>query len=652
MNKGNFIMSGGSIEKNKANHWGGGIYCQSNALVKLNGGQIRENSAGTYGGGVANSGTQYVSVSGSIQITGNTSGEETLPDNLYNKLSNIVYVTGALGKDAQIGISTDKDHKKEGGVVAKGSEYQIQREDYQKFFSDDTSFELMQKEDTIVYHRHSWSILTENNRIKKKCSVIGCGEERVVEITAKSVDYTGKSAVIELEYDGDDELKKAISVSYSPETQLVDAGFYSVILSVSIDGKPYEVPVPFEIRKAPLLVKGKDQIITEGETISQDTDQITVDGLMEMDKVAGISLTADTDEVTAAGNIMPSDIQLTGNDGHSVTTNYDAKYEPGRLVIWPAEKQAHMTVGSGSIAAEYRVDDNAPQTTIENLTAELAKELLTSEELRQVEAGEHVLVYLDVMNIDDTVSSAERSLVEAAAHRKDSGMQVGMYLDLSMYKKIGYAGPVKLSSTKGNLLQIQIWVPQSLVPVNGKNRTFYVVRVHNGAAELIPAVYDADEKTLAFETDRFSTYAIVYTDAKKDDSGKENTNQNSSGSDDASERYWWSGRGTGWNLKPGTNDWYYIENGGLKKGWHYDTEDGRWYHLDETTGVMDTRWHEIRGIWYYFNDVPTAQTWFMEGGEWHYRKETEAHRPYGSMYVNEMTPDGWQVDENGGWISR
>lgn len=64
---------------------------------------------------------------------------------------------------------------------------------------------------------------------------------------------------------------------------------------------------------------------------------------------------------------------------------------------------------------------------------------------------------------------------------------------------------------------------------------------------------------------------------------------------------------------------------------------------------MDTRWHQINGIWYYFNDVPTAQTWFMEGGEWHYRKSTEAHHPYGSMYAGEMTPDGWKVKEDGSW---
>ena len=659
-----FIMSGGSIDKNEADERGGGICgATQTAEAILSGGQICDNHvkaeeqdgryAGISGGGVVSDYYLDVKVSGNIQITGNTSGSERVSDDLYNENRKRVYVAGPLGENASIGISANQIS--DDIVAAEGMDHQITKEDYQKFFSDSLSpYELVLRDNTILYHRHRWSLSAEENRIKRTCSSSGCGEEQVVAITGKSVVYNGKAAEVELEYEGDEELKAtlaSVTISYTKKTTWVDAGTYDVEVKIYM-GNRYIVTAPFKILPAPLQVKGKDQIITEGENISQSIDQITVDGVMDMDTVTGISLTADTEAVTAAGNIMPSDIQLTGNDGRSVTTNYTATYEPGRLVIWPAEEQSRMTVGSGSIMAEYRVDDNAPQTTIENLTAELAKEILTSEELRQVEAGEHVLVYLDVINIDDTVSAAERSLVETAAYQKNSDMHIGMYLDLSLYKKIGYAGPVKLNSTKGNLLQIQIRMPQSLVPVNGKDRTFYVVRIHNGAAELVQTAYDIAEKTLTFETDRFSTYAIAYADPNQDNSNHGSTPHNSSDSDGSTEDFWWSGKGTGWILKSGTNDWYYIENSGLKKGWHYDTEDRRWYHLDETTGVMDTGWHEIRGIWYYFNNTPTAQTWFMENGEWHYRKETAAHRPYGSMYANEMTPDGWQVDTNGGWIRK
>jgi len=42
--------------------------------------------------------------------------------------------------------------------------------------------------------------------------------------------------------------------------------------------------------------------------------------------------------------------------------------------------------------------------------------------------------------------------------------------------------------------------------------TFKIVRVHNGKVEVLPATYDAQNFTLTFTTDRFSTYAIQYSD--------------------------------------------------------------------------------------------------------------------------------------------
>lgn len=55
-------------------------------------------------------------------------------------------------------------------------------------------------------------------------------------------------------------------------------------------------------------------------------------------------------------------------------------------------------------------------------------------------------------------------------------------------------------------------------------RTFAVVRVHNGAAELLPDL-DSEEDTVTIETDRFSTYALVY----KDSYGNEKDNEPKTG---------------------------------------------------------------------------------------------------------------------------
>lgn len=84
-------------------------------------------------------------------------------------------------------------------------------------------------------------------------------------------------------------------------------------------------------------------------------------------------------------------------------------------------------------------------------------------------------------------------------------------------------------------------------------------------------------------------------------------------------------------------------------GWYLDPQDGRWYYLDLATGEMLTGWQLIPGWGYmYLNPFAEAQTWFYDeaSGMWIYDTEN-TRRPYGSLYMNEKTPDGYFVDENG-----
>ena len=112
----------------------------------------------------------------------------------------------------------------------------------------------------------------------------------------------------------------------------------------------------------------------------------------------------------------------------------------------------------------------------------------------------------------------------------------------------------------------------------------------------------------------------------------------------------------GWYLDGADGKWYYLHRtsdgmlGTQIEGWHFDDQDQKWYYLQPGTGEMLTGWHLIDGKWYYFNPVAPTATWnYNEAtGGWTYNGSTS--RPYGSMYQNEMTPDGYWVDENGAWV--
>ena len=113
---------------------------------------------------------------------------------------------------------------------------------------------------------------------------------------------------------------------------------------------------------------------------------------------------------------------------------------------------------------------------------------------------------------------------------------------------------------------------------------------------------------------------------------------------------------SGW-LRDETGAWYYFSTdhdgsfGQLKTGWLWNREDGKWYYLDVISGKMQIGWKKIGYDWYYLTErnAITSYVYNEDSKVWEYRQVSE--HPYGSLYVNAITPDGYQVDSSGKWIS-
>ena len=91
---------------------------------------------------------------------------------------------------------------------------------------------------------------------------------------------------------------------------------------------------------------------------------------------------------------------------------------------------------------------------------------------------------------------------------------VGLYLDITLSKQLGNEAAVQITETNG-AVTITISVPETLRNTDSAvNRTYKVIRIHGGKTDVLDAVYDAATGELSFETDAFSTYGIVYTDAE------------------------------------------------------------------------------------------------------------------------------------------
>ena len=114
---------------------------------------------------------------------------------------------------------------------------------------------------------------------------------------------------------------------------------------------------------------------------------------------------------------------------------------------------------------------------------------------------------------------------------------------------------------------------------------------------------------------------------------------------------------TGWvQDKNDPSVWYYTgeskdsSEGGLVKGWITDPQDGKKYYLDPSTGVMCHGWKQISGVWYYFGESRYADRKWAPDTTGYWKAGASGKHSYGSLYMNEYTPDGYYVGANGAWV--
>ena len=222
------------------------------------------------------------------------------------------------------------------------------------------------------------------------------------------------------------------------------------------------------------------------------------------------------DSYTVAGNTAtdPGSRTLTITAKGNYTGTVDQTY-----VIVPAKAEdspgEEIAIGSGKVKVNVKFEGTVPPATLLTNKAELLAMLvdsgdITADELAQIADGASVDIVLTVKeaNVPDAVKTA---MAQAA---KD--YTIGQYLDISLFKYMTVNGSqqagVALHTTK-NALTISVAVPDALINTNSAvNRTYCIVRNHEGTITVLDAAFDAASKTLTFKTDRFSIYAIAYKD--------------------------------------------------------------------------------------------------------------------------------------------
>ena len=168
------------------------------------------------------------------------------------------------------------------------------------------------------------------------------------------------------------------------------------------------------------------------------------------------------------------------------------------------------------------VMNNAVEEEHPGLTDELANELSP---IINNHEYDRITTRVDIKEIPETDIE---NVKEKIKDKVTSDMNIVSYLDISIPVLID--GEQKGYITKLiNDAKITIEAPTNIPKVkDGYERTFAVIRLHNGEVTVIPVTVNSDG-TLSFESDSFSEYVLTYTDniiPTEDDTKNPNTSDN------------------------------------------------------------------------------------------------------------------------------
>lgn len=131
---------------------------------------------------------------------------------------------------------------------------------------------------------------------------------------------------------------------------------------------------------------------------------------------------------------------------------------------------------------------------------------LSEDENKAVKAGNKTQFVLSASGM--TPTKEEITLIQSVLRNN----VIGQYLNLNLTLKISGRADRQITDLSAPMY-IAITIPQNLVNHDSSiERTYRIVRIHDGVATLIDGTYDAATNQFTFATDGFSTYALVYED--------------------------------------------------------------------------------------------------------------------------------------------
>lgn len=501
-------ISGGTIRNNLCNRYGGAIAISDYSNVTLSGtvkiinNRTNDTTGDNPGGGIAFADANTsLTISGSAMIFGNTRGDGR-NDNLhigcgrYASVGNKITVQN-LSAGSRIGVTMkDKNHTSITGMFTNENAASYSA----SFFSDDSGYQVVVTGNALALVSNSGLKIgvqpqTPDYPAEKTISVSVLGDGS---LSYQWYHYSSQDAEASIAegisdtstYTLPDNLEQGTHFYYCNISDAAGNSIATNVVTISVtnshthsygaEWKSNETSHWHECacgEKSELAEHSYGDWVTDTEATEEAEGtkhrSCTVCGCRENGTIPA----------TGTG----------GSTGESAGGNSDSGGNP-----------SSGTGNAGAVFQEVEKGENVPETRLSMAEEEIENLLLTEEEKQQMAGGVNIRIVLAVEDAGSSVSEEDRAAVDGAL----GSYTTGQYLDISLFKVVG-DNQSRIPET-ARKIRITIAVPEGLKVLGGVQE-YAVIRVHNGEVCILPDL-DSDADTITIETDRFSTYVIVYQD--------------------------------------------------------------------------------------------------------------------------------------------
>lgn len=457
--------------------------------------------------------TVYTAPEGGMTLIGNESGNpiiEVTNSNAEIQVGDETYKTGNAGTKFVVNAPNDITLVDNGNATANSSlivegakTMTIDGNTVQSSGSEDAGYEMMKAADGDVIDIKNGTKLSVAMGTGSNGLVVNepltMNNQTTTQSTTK-ITPSGKGTSIVLDKTTQDEeenyITKLSASGYTVLTPVLDeegnlVGFGASLnlpkptppqsdsSSSDSDTTPEVIPPTEEVEETPAETTGKKP--STGTQKEPETATEPDDNSNETEDESGNETDAQEAQIVQIETVEEAaDITITGN--------VQVQLSEGEIYI-------HATSEGGRISGNLQ----------DILTA-----CFTPEQIEEIQAGKTAEVRSYIARVTEDVAEDDKNVMQKQFQTYEQslhGLQFGCYVEIIVESRVGDGEWEQLHELNEEL-EMVLDVPENLYH---ENRTFFIMRSHEGTCTILEDL-DDDATTITIRTDRFSTYAILYTD--------------------------------------------------------------------------------------------------------------------------------------------